>query len=221
MMVLLAVVAACGSARNSEPPPPTAPTPATTGSATKGDDVILGEVRAWLAHPQEYGRPPARAAIIWRERRAWPFHDTPVDVFLVDYAYDDGRRGIAVTGPVTWTFLDMAFDRISHADLATLYAGWYLNFVMLQDPKGRAAQARAATVEQVVAALEGQGLASIEVLDRLQIGDETYVAARATKVGVPVIVAGRMVEVKTYDPALPQLTLPPLFWYLGSTFNEM
>jgi hypothetical protein len=218
-VVVLVQVLACTNAASPPPPaakPQSAPAPSV---APTDDEAVLAEVREWLAHPNEYGRPPEHASIVWRGQRDWPFHERPESVYLVEFAYD-GKRGIALAGPITWTFLEIDFGQYSHEDLVKLYAGWYLQFVMLNDPKGQEAQRRKLSDGEIASLLTAQGFTAIDVADSVQIGDDTYVAALATKDGSRVIAAGRAQAVKTYDPTMPQMKLPPLYWYLGSTFYD-
>ncbi|NVB79731.1 MAG: hypothetical protein HOV81_15150 [Kofleriaceae bacterium] len=216
--IVLVQLFACTNA--ASPLPPAAKPQSAPAVAASGDEAVLAEVRDWLAHPNEYGQPPERAAIVWRGERDWPFHDKPENVYLVEFAYADGNRGIALAGPVTWTFLEIDFARFAHEDLVKLYAGWYLQFVMINDPKGQEAQRRKLSDGEIASLLTAQGFTAIDVTDSVQIGDDTYVAALATKDGARVVAAGRAHAVKTYDPTMPQMKLPPLYWYLGSTFYD-
>lgn len=209
---MLAPVLACTGPVS--PPPSTAKSPV---AAATGDEAVLAKVREWLSHPNEHGRPPERAAIVWRGQRAWPFVDKPQDVYLVEFSYS-GERGIAVAGPITWAFLSIDFARFAHEDLVKLYAGWYIQFMMLNTPEGQKAQGKKSSDSDIANALTAQGFTSIEVDDSVQIGDDTYFAARAMKDGASVIAAGYAGSVKTYDPGMTQMLLPPLYWYLGSTF---
>lgn len=217
----MVVIAGCGKPGAGAAPPssPSAPSPSTADEEPTPTTpaAAIAAVRTWLAHPMEMGREPATASVVWSDRRVWPGFDDPVEVFLVGYDMGDGSRGIAVTGPITWSFFQIDFDRLSHEDLAKLYAGWFLEFVVLQDAK---TQELAATEAEITAALGARGLAAITVLDRVRIGDDTYFAARAEKDGAATFVAGTADDLRYYDASLPQMMLPPLFWFLGTAFYE-
>jgi hypothetical protein len=223
----------CGaSSRPSASPAPAGPAaevaprePAEAGApagaadaGVGGDAAAIADVREWVASPMEWGRAPASAAVVWRDVRNWPFFDEPVAVRLVAFEMDDGTRGIAVTGPITWCFLQIDFTAFTHEQLVKLYAGWFINFAVLNSPEAAAKQKHAATPADLESALTAQGFTAITILDRLQLGDDTYFAARATRDGAPSIVAGRPASITTYDPASPLMSLPPLYWYLGDTF---
>ena len=225
--LVVTCLAACGASPSdrartaTQPAAPSAP-PAQSAPAATADDAVLADVRSWLSHPNEYGRPPRSVAIVWRDTRKWPFHDAPVRVYLVAYDMGD-RTGVALAGPVTWSFIEdgtFTFAPLDHAQLATLYAGWYLAASIINDERGRAAQQRATPDPSLAATLRGHGLQDVEILDRLVIGDTTYVAARARRDGAAVIAVGQPDEPQVFDAADPVMSLP-LFWYLGDTFSKL
>lgn len=76
------------------------------------------EMTRWLAHPMEFGQPPAEIKEIHRERTAWPLFDKPVTLAFHRYRMPDGFSSIGMTGPITWSFLgdDLSgFNRVEAA----------------------------------------------------------------------------------------------------------
>lgn len=216
--ILWLVAVGCRGAAPAPAPVSVAPPPAPEQAQDPEGRAAVEAVREWLAHPAELGKPPRTASLVWRDTREWPFHDGRQPVYLVAYESDEGVRGIAVTGPITWSFFEIDFAAFSHEELARLYAGWFINFALINTPDAAATQARAKPVDEIVAALAHDGFTNVAVLDRLQIGDDTYFAARATQGSSPVIVAGSVGSITVLDPASHLMTLPPLYWYLGETF---
>lgn len=109
-----------------------------TKKLKKNDQWALESMAEWLAHPMEYGVAPAELSVYYRKEVDW-FNERE-KVFLVKYLMPGGESGIGFTGPITWSFHSISLEEIkgmyqrTHKQrLVSLYAGWFLAFVLSQE----------------------------------------------------------------------------------------
>ena len=177
------------------------------------------QMAVWLAHPQEFGEPPRKVHQIHHEKTVWPLLDRRVDLAFHEYETQGGYRGIGMTGPITWSFLDIDLGVFSMAELKRLYAGWYISFRALNSPAYSAERNRQRSAFQG-ARLGREVKGYIEMLDYLSFGDLVYYAYKVRRDGAEAVVVTDTKTKAEYAVGHKYLRLPPLFYFLGSLFYD-
>lgn len=101
---------------------------------------------AWLAHPNEFGRPPDSLEVIDTRKLHWPPTNDDRTLTLLKYVYDDGPKrqtvGIGMVGSTTFSLVGEATAEMSAAELYGLHCAWELSDNGdARAPKKRSAQA--------------------------------------------------------------------------------
>lgn len=182
----------------------------------------IAEMTEWVQDPDQYGVAPKSIQIAASYYMQWPWHDEEIDVHLVHYVMPNGVEGIGFSGPVAWSFPaeDVDFDLFEHDELVKLYAGWYLIFELISgddyDPKFTPDDDA-----QMLELLEQEhGLADIEIVDRIKIGDQTFFEMTGTDNGEPCNLAGSMDGCFSCEAKDKFYCLPALYTFIGFAFYE-
>lgn len=93
----------------------------------------VAEMAEWLAHPNEFGRPPQAIELFDHRMIDWPPTHDRRPVWLVRYRYDDGSEGIGMVGSMTFALFGEATAELSAEDVYGLHCCWELE--MNQDPR--------------------------------------------------------------------------------------
>ena len=100
--------------------------------AQEPDFVAKAEMCQWLAHPQEFGRPPSEIELYDTRTLHWPPTDDRRQVWLFKYHYapteDDEEEdvGIAMVGSVTFALFGEATADLSPVDVYAIHCCWEL-----------------------------------------------------------------------------------------------
>ncbi len=104
----------------------------------KNKDWAVQAMSEWIAHPMEFGRPPAECEVVYEKNIPWS--SGKEKVFLVRYKMDDGFETIGFTGLTTWSFMGIPLSEIEKLQkrfvmrrLLNLYIGWYYTFFAYHD----------------------------------------------------------------------------------------
>lgn len=111
------------------------------------DFKALTEMASWLAHPQEYGRPPLAIEVFDSRVLFWPPTNDTRKLWLIKYTYkgDDAEApdiGLGLVGSVTFALFGEATATLTPAEVYGLHCCWELE--MNEDsraPKKRSAAA--------------------------------------------------------------------------------
>ena len=147
----------------------------------------------------------------------WPWHAEEVVISLVRFELPDGRWGIGISGPVTWSFSpdEVDFSKFEYEELIRLYAGWYMIFGLLNnedynprfEPKDE---------KEMVQILEGEfQMTDVKVMDRIKLGEETFYEIEAVEDGVPCRIAGSSDGSFACDENDKFYCFPALYVFLG------
>lgn len=183
----------------------------------------LNEMAKWLSHSKEFGKKPVEQQIVYERAVSWPWQKDPVKIFLIKYKMRNGVEGIGFTGPITWSFVGIKdWQALTPEDWVCCYAGWYIQFFFTHS-KDFLQKDNIERANQFVTKLIKQGMLypnSYKVCDVLELGGNfTYYAIETIKDGKLVYLVGTENNYIFYNKDLPQMQFPPLFYFLGRTFN--
>ena len=97
--------------------------------ARQADFLAAAEMCQWLAHPMEFGRPPARIELHDTRELFWPPTNDRRRVWLFRYEYDgpDGEDiGLGMVGSVTFALFGEASADLCPEDAYGLHCAWEL-----------------------------------------------------------------------------------------------
>lgn len=183
----------------------------------------LQQMAEWLSHSQEFGEKPVKQQVIYERDISWPCEGYPIKIFLVKYRMKNGFEGIGITGPKTWSFVAVDdWKALTPEDLIYCYVGWYIQFFFI-DYKETYGQVNNQKAEAFVAHLVHRGMIEsnfYKICDIFQLGEDlTYYAIEVIKNGEPAYLVGTKNNYIFYKKDFPPMQLPPLFYFLGKTFN--
>lgn len=106
--------------------------------ARSPDFVAMAEMCEWLAHPNEFGRPPDEVAIVHHRRMHWPPTQDERDLWLVRYAYvagpgEEPNEGVGMTGSMTFALFEEGTADLAPDELYALHCCWEL--IVNRDPR--------------------------------------------------------------------------------------
>jgi len=183
----------------------------------------LNEMDKWLSHSIEFGEKPIQQRIIYEHEVSWPWQPYPVKVFLIEYRMKKGFEGIGITGPVTWSFVAIDDWRaFTPEDWIYCYAGWYIQFFFIYPKGGSKKDSLEKAYRFVFQLIEQRTIEPFffKICDAFVLGDDlTYFAIEGIKNGEKVYIVGTEEDYIFYQKDLPQMQLPPLYYFLGKTFN--
>lgn len=183
----------------------------------------LNEMAKWLSQSKEFGEKPVEQQIIHEREIGWPWEKHPIKVFLIKYRMKNGLQGIGFTGPTTWSLASIEHWRaLTPEDWIYCYVGWYIQFFFTHS-KDFPQEISPETTNRFVRKLIEKGDLDphyYQVRDVLKVGkDSNYYAIETIKDGKQVYLVGTQDNYIFYNKDLPQMQLPPLFYFLGKTFN--
>lgn len=107
----------------------------------------IAEMANWLAHPNEFGRPPDSIELFDTRELFWPPTNDQRRLSLVKYSYNDEEggepdRGVGMVGSVTFALFGEATADLSPEDIYGLHCCWELEMNdASRAPKKRTAKA--------------------------------------------------------------------------------
>jgi hypothetical protein len=109
--------------------------------AREPDFQALSEMASWLAHPQEYGRPPTAIEILDSRVLVWPPTDDERRLWLVKYTYLDANTGepdvgVGMVGSTTFALFGETTAELPAAAIYGLHCCWELEIA--EDPRAPA-----------------------------------------------------------------------------------
>ncbi len=183
----------------------------------------LNEMAKWLSSSKDFGKKPVEQQIVYEREVSWPWQKEPVKVFLIKYKMKNGFEGIGFTGPTTWSFVGVKdWKALTPEDWICCYAGWYIQFFFTHS-KDFPQQDNIERDNQFVDKLLGRGdlhpsfykVRNVLALD----GIFFYFAIETIKDDQLVYLVGTENNYIFYNKNVPSMQLPPLFYFLGKTFN--
>jgi hypothetical protein len=99
----------------------------------------MSEMCNWLAHPNEFGRPPDEIKLYDTRELYWPPTDDKRTVYLFQYTYNPEKQGeepdigIGMVGSITFAFFSETNKSLSPEDVYALHCCWELD--LHKDPR--------------------------------------------------------------------------------------
>jgi hypothetical protein len=181
----------------------------------------LNQTAEWLSN--KFGKKPVKQEIIYERDISWPLEEQPVRIFLIKYRLKNGVEGISFTGPTTWSFVYIDdWTALTLEDLIYCYVGWFIQFFFINshlsskmDNKNKA--------ERFILDLTQRKIIEprfYKICEVFQLGEDlTYYAVEVIRNGEQVYLVGTETNYIFYNKDFPPMQLPPLFYFLGKTFN--
>lgn len=185
-------------------------------------EIAIREMTAWIQDPHEFGVAPSSVQVVESYEIEWPWHAEEAIISLVRYELPDGRWGIGISGPVTWSFSpdEVDFSKFENEELVKLYAGWYLVYGLLNGEDYHPRFDEADQKEMVTVLEDEFNMTDVRVMDRILLGEETFYEIEAVEDGVPCRIAGSKDGSFACDQADKFYCFPALYVFLGFAFYE-
>lgn len=122
------------------------------------DFMAIAEMAHWLAHPNEYGRPPDDIELFDSRNLFWPPTNDRRRLTLIKYTYDDSEGGdpdlgIGMVGSITFALFDEATVDLSPEDIYGIHCCWELEV----NEDSRAPKVRTAKAGRKILARDNEG----------------------------------------------------------------
>ena len=181
----------------------------------------LNQTAEWLTH--KFGKKPVKQEIVYERDISWPLEEQPVKVFLIKYRLKNGFEGISFTGPATWSFVYLNdWTALTPEDLVSCYVGWFIQFFFIHSPASSDIENRKKAERFILNLIERKIIEPnfYQVCDAFQLGEDLiYYAIEVIRNGEQFYLVGTETNYIFYKKDFPPMRLPPLFYFLGKTFN--
>ncbi|HEY9829934.1 MAG TPA: hypothetical protein V6D26_05100 [Stenomitos sp.] len=175
----------------------------------------------WLS--KNFGEKPIKQEIIDERDISWPLEEQPIRIFLIKYKLKNGLEGIGFTGPITWSFVGFKETiGLTPEEWVYCYVGWFIQFFFIHsqpvtnfENKQKAEQFILELIARKIIEANFYKICHIFQLEE----DLIYYAIEVIKKGEQFYLVGTKDNYIFYHKDFPPMQLPPLFYFLGKTFN--
>ena len=168
----------------------------------------------WIEHPMEFNKKPD-SAIIFDERVLFWATQEIEHCTLVKFSVD-GKEYIGFTGPITWCFLGIDFNKMSIDNLYETYCGWHIAFATLNSNEYDKLK-EGNDLEVVKQKLAKDNYADIEKLQNVFLGGQNYYEFSATKNGLKIKIVGVEDDLQEYKHDY----ILPFYEFIGIRWNPL
>jgi hypothetical protein len=168
----------------------------------------------WIQDPAEFNKKPDAAAIFDERNLFWPTQKTEYCV-LIKFSVD-GQEYIGFTGPITWCFIGVDFNKMSTDNLYETYCGWHIAYVTLNSGEYNKANV-GSNLETIMEKLRKDNYTDIRKLQNIFIGGQNYYEFGATRNGDKVIIVGVEDDLQEYKHDY----ILPFYEYIGIGWNPL
>ena len=141
-------------------------------------DPIIKKMVEWIEHPMEFNKKPDKIEIFDERDLFWPTQKVE-KCYLLRFSVDN-EEFIGFTGPISWCFIAIDFNKLTKDDLYLRYTGWYTVFATINSDNYNKSQ-EGANKDLVMKNLGEQGYTEIEVLQCANLGGENYYEFKCKK----------------------------------------
>jgi hypothetical protein len=181
----------------------------------------LNQTAEWLTH--KFGKKPVKQEIVYEREITWPWEEQPVKVFLIKYRLKNGFEGISFTGPTTWSFVYLNdWTALTPEDLIYCYVGWFIQFFFIHSQASSHIENKKKAERFLLNLIERKIIEQnfYQVCEAFQLGEDlVYYAIEVIRKGEQFYLVGTETNYIFYNKDFPPMRLPPLFYFLGKTFN--
>lgn len=135
------------------------------------ENPVIKKMVDWIEHPMEFNKKPDRIEIFDERDLFWPTQKVE-KCYLLKFSVNNDEY-VGFTGPISWCFIAIDFNKLTKDDLYIRYTGWYTVFATTNSDKYNKSQ-EGANKEIVIKSLVKQGYTEIEVLQCANLGGENY-----------------------------------------------
>ena len=168
----------------------------------------------WIEHPMEFNKKPDTAIIYDQRELFWPSQKKEI-CSLVKFTVD-GEEYIGFTGPTTWCFIGIDFNKLSVEQLYERYTGWFIAFFTINsDTYDKTLEGT--NESKVIEQLHRNGLDEIKVLQKAFIGGNNYYEFSADEGGEQLKVVGVEGDMQEF----PKDYILPFYEYIGIGWNPL
>ena len=181
----------------------------------------LNQMSEWLA--KKFGEKPLKQEIIYEREVSWPLEEQPVIIFLIKYRMKNGFEGIGFTGPTTWSFFLLGdWMALTSEDLVYCYVGWFIQFFFINSQASSQIENKKKAERFILDLIKQKVIEEkfYKICEVFQVEDDlVYYAIEVIKKGEQFYLVGTEDNYIFYHKKFPPMQLPPLFYFLGKTFN--
>jgi hypothetical protein len=179
------------------------------------------QMAEWLS--KNFGEKPIKQEIIDERDISWPLEEQPVRMFLIKYRLKNGLEGIGFTGPTTWSFVGFKERMaLTTEEWVYCYVGWFIRFFFIHAQSATNIE-NTQKAEQFILSLIARKIIEpnfYKVCYIFQLEEDLiYYAIEVIKKGEQFYLVGTKDNYIFYPKDFPPMQLPPLFYFLGKTFN--
>jgi hypothetical protein len=181
----------------------------------------FNQMAEWLS--KNFREKPIKQEIIYERYISWPLEEQPVKIFLIKYRLKSGLEAIGFTGPTTWSFVGFeGRTALIPEEWVYCYVGWFIQFFFIHaqsatniENKKKAEQFIGYLISRKIIEPNFYRLCHIFQLEE----DLIYYAIEVIQKGEQFYLVGTKDNYIFYPKDFPPMQLPPLFYFLGKTFN--
>ena len=172
---------------------------------------IIKQMVDWIEHPLEFNKKPDEIEIVDERNIFWLSQEVE-KCYLLRYKVNN-EEYIGFTGPITWTFLEIDFNKLSIDDLYLRYVGWYTVFATVNS-ENYDKSLEGSNQEKLVKKLTKQECSDITILEVSCLGGRNYYELSCTKNEKQIKMVGTEDNLKEYDVShiLPYYEFIGLQW---------
>lgn len=180
----------------------------------------VADFSLWLEETNEFACAPKTCEVVASYLAPWPWEPDELEVHLVQFVLPNGREGIGIAGPVAYSFSDrdIDFSLFSPDELLKLYAGWYLLYELISSDEYQP-NFEPLDDQAIIEMLgEEHGITDIQIVDRVQIEDQTFFEMTGVDNGEPCRIGGSFDGCFCFFPDDKYYGLPALYYVMGWVF---
>lgn len=128
----------------------------------------------------------------------------------------DNEEYIGFTGPITWCFIGIEFNKLSIEQLYERYTGWFIAFYTINSESYQKSL-EGTNEANVIDKLHRRGFNEIKTIQKAFIGGENYYEFTAQEAGKKVIIVGTENDLQEFEID----HILPFYEYIGIGWNPL
>lgn len=168
----------------------------------------------WIAHPMEFDKEPESAVIFDERNLFWHTNQTEY-CSLIKFVVDK-EEYIGITGPITWCFIGVDFNKMTIDNLYETYCGWHIVFASINS-KDYDKKMEGINEMLIIEKLSSENFKVLKKLQNVFIGGNNYYEFLAEKDGNKIKLVGTENEMIEYSIA----HILPFYEYVGIGWNPL
>jgi hypothetical protein len=175
----------------------------------------IQDMTEWIESPMELNESPTTISIRDSRKIVWPSEEI-VAAYLVDFTDSKGEKYVGFTGPITWTFFSINYDKLSNEELYNLYTGWFICFYSSQEENKNDEKSQA-DQKLMAEKIKQLGYQDFKIEIKIQMAEQTFFEISAKKDGKDKFIVGTINDMVEYD----SYVILPLYKYIGELWDPL